>query len=80
MYHEVNKSCLGVGLRRFQAWFNQYEEDLKKVNTPEQKKERHQNKVICQAERMRYTSKQKVELMKQFDEAKTEHTRTNPGF
>ena len=31
MYHEVNKSCLGVGLRRFQAWFGQqYEADMKK--------------------------------------------------
>ena len=28
MYHEVNKSCIGVSLRRFQAWFQQYEEDL----------------------------------------------------
>ena len=27
MYHEVNKACLGVSLRRFQQWFEQYEED-----------------------------------------------------
>ncbi|MCP4262106.1 MAG: hypothetical protein GY774_32090, partial [Planctomycetes bacterium] len=70
MYHEVNKSCLGVSLRRFQAWFQQYEADLKKVNMPKPKKERHQNKVVCQAARARYTAKQKLELIKQFDEAK----------
>ena len=45
MYHKVNKSCLGVGLRRFQAWFKQYEADLKTVRTPKTKKERHQNQV-----------------------------------
>ena len=41
MYHEVNKSCLGVSLRRFQAWFQQYESDLKKVNTPKLKIRRY---------------------------------------
>ena len=71
MYHEVNKSCLGVGLRRFQAWFGQqYEADMKKLCTPKPKKERHQNKVICQADRAHYTAEQKVDLMKQFDEDK----------
>ena len=28
MYHEANESSLGVKLRRFQAWFQQYEEDV----------------------------------------------------
>ena len=27
MYHQVNKSSLGVSLRWFQTWFNQYEEE-----------------------------------------------------
>ena len=47
MYHEANKSCLGVSLRRFQQWFHQYDADLDKIKkpTPKAKKERYQNKV-----------------------------------
>ena len=26
IYHEINKACLGVSLRRFQQWFQQYKE------------------------------------------------------
>ena len=31
MYNEANKSSLGVSLRRFQEWFQQYDEDVDKV-------------------------------------------------
>ena len=75
MYHKVNESCIGVGLRRFQAWFGQqYKDDLEKLKALKQKpkKERQQNKVVCQAERTRYTAKQKLDLIQQFDEAKAE--------
>ena len=75
MYHSVNESCIGVRLRRFQGWFGQqYEDDLEKIKAPTPKKERGQNKVVCQAERMRYTQKQKLDLIQQFDEAKAEDT------
>ena len=70
MYHEANKSCLGVSLRRFHEWFHQYEADLDRVRKPKPKKERHQNKVLFQAERTRFTAKQKLDLIQQFDEAK----------
>ena len=73
MYHRVNESCIGVRLRRFQGWFGQqYEDDLEKIKAPKPKKERRQNKVVCQAEKMRYTQKQKLDLIQQFDEAKAE--------
>ena len=32
MYQESNKASLGVSLRRFQEWFQQYEKDLEKRN------------------------------------------------
>ena len=44
IYHEVNQACLGVSLRRFEQWFQQHDEDLRKVNRPKPKKERYQNK------------------------------------
>ena len=74
MYHKVNKSCLGVSLRRFQEWFQQYDADVDKVENPapKAKKERHQNKVLCQGARTRFTPKQKMELIQQFDEAVAE--------
>ena len=59
IYHEINKACLGVSLRRFQQWFQQYDEDLRKVNKPKPKKERYQNKVLWQGARIRFTAKQK---------------------
>ena len=37
MYHEANKSSLGVNLRRFQQWFKQYDEDLDKVKNSNSK-------------------------------------------
>ena len=70
MYHEANKSCIGVSLRRFQAWFQQYEEDLDSVKKTKPKKERYQNKVLCQAERTRFTPTQKLDLIQQYDKAK----------
>ena len=70
IYHEVNQACLGVSLRRFQQWFQQHDEDLRKVNKPKPKKERYQNKILCQGARNRFTAKQKVELIQQYDKAK----------
>ena len=70
MYNEVNKACLGVSLRRFQQWFEQYDSDLRKVSKPKPKKERYQNKVLCQGARNRFTPQQKLELIQQYDEAK----------
>ena len=60
MYHEVNESSLGVKLRRFQAWFQQYEEDVitMKRAKPLVKKERRHNKVEFQAARAHYTPKE----------------------
>ena len=34
MYHESKKASLGVSLRRFQEWFQQYEKDLERVRKP----------------------------------------------
>ena len=48
------------------------EDDLEKIKAPKPKKERRQNKVVCRAERMRYTQKKKLDLIQQFDEAKAE--------
>ena len=60
MYHEANESSLGVKLRRFQAWFQQYEEDVitMKRAKPLVKKERRHNKVEFQAARAHYTPKE----------------------
>ena len=60
MYHEANESSLGVKLRRFQAWFQQYEEDVitMKRAKPVVKKERRHNKVEFQAARAHYTPKE----------------------
>ena len=62
MYHEANESSLGVKLRRFQAWFQQYEEDVitMKRAKPLVKKERRHNKVEFQAARAHYTPKEKA--------------------
>ena len=54
MCYEVNKSSLGMTLRRFQQWL-------------------YQNKVLCQAERTRFTSKQNLELIQKFDKAMREN-------
>ena len=40
IYHEINKACLGVSLRRFQQWFQQYDEDLRKLSEQAEAKER----------------------------------------
>ena len=64
MYYETNKSALNVSLRRFQEWFKQYKEDLDRVRKPKLKKGRHQNKVICQADKTRFTAQQKLQLIK----------------
>ena len=69
MYHKTNKSCLGVTLRRFQQWFQQYDADLDAVKKSKPKKERYQNKVLFQGDRVRFTAKQKYELIQQFDQA-----------
>ena len=60
MYHEANESSLGVKLRRFQAWFQQYEEDVitMKRTKPLVKKERRHNKVEFHAARALYTPKE----------------------
>ena len=41
MYYEVNKSSLGVTLRRFQQWFNHYDADLDKVKSRRQNQRRN---------------------------------------
>ena len=61
IFHEVKQACLGVSLRRFQQWFQQHDEDLRKVNKPKPKKERYQNKVLCQGARNRI---KKILIMK----------------
>ena len=70
MYHAVNSKGLGVSLRRFQEWFQEYEEDLIKAKKPKVKKQRKQNKKVFQGERARITPQQKLDLIAQFDEAK----------
>ena len=52
VYHKANNSCLGVSLRRFQEWFQQYDAAVDKVEnpTPKAKKERYQNNVLCQGQ------------------------------
>ena len=59
-----------MSLRRFHEWFGQNETDLDRVEKPKLKKERYQNKVLCQVERTRFTAKQKLDLIQQFDKAK----------
>ena len=55
-------------LRRFQQWFQQYDADLDAVKKSKPKKERYQNKVLFQGDRVRFTAKQKYELIQQFDQ------------
>ena len=31
MYHDANEASLGVKLRRFQTWFDDYNNDVKKI-------------------------------------------------
>lgn len=79
MYHRVNESCIGVRLRRFQGWFGQqYEDDLEKIKAPKPKKERRQNKVVCQAERMRYTQKQVKREREENEAASSKRIKPNP--
>ena len=62
-YYTANESSLGVKLRRFNQWFREYEIDLQKIvkkAEPKPKKSRHQNKVVCQAERTRWTARYKA--------------------
>ena len=40
------------------------------MNKPKPKKERYQNKVLCQGARNRFTAQQKLELIQQYDKAK----------
>ena len=47
MYHQVNAKSIGVKLRAFQIWFDQYENNLKKIKAkanPKPKPERRQKK------------------------------------
>ena len=49
MYHDANAEHLGVKLRRFQAWFDDYQSDLMIVEAnrkPKAKPARKQNKFV----------------------------------
>ena len=79
MYYEANEQTLGVGIRRFQQFFNEYEEDKVKVEkklNPKPKPLRHQNKVECQGSRIRFTNSQKLDFLRQYERAK----RNEPGL
>ena len=81
MYHRVNESCIGASLRRFQEWFGQqYEDDLEKIKAPKPKKERRQNKVVCQAERMRYTTSHPKEISATRSAKQAKAKKASPGF
>ena len=69
-YYEANKSYLGVGLRRFQQWFDTEESDkqlIKAKSKPKPEIVRRHNKVEYQADRTRYTPQQKLDLIIQYD-------------
>ena len=73
MYYDANVEHLGVKLRRFQAWFSDYQSDSVKVESNRKlkvKPERKQNKVVFQAARVRFTVEQKWDLIQQYDKAK----------
>ncbi|MCP4263410.1 MAG: hypothetical protein GY774_38770 [Planctomycetes bacterium] len=65
MYYNANSSALGVQVRQFRRWFELYEDDLKAIKAkqkPKLKNDRRQNKVLCKAERHRFTAEQKLDL------------------
>ena len=73
MYYEANEQTLGVGIRRLQQFFNEYEENKVKVEkklNPKPKPLRHQNKVECQGSRIRFTNSQKLDFLRQYERAK----------
>ncbi len=73
MYHDANKDSLGVKLRAFQCWFDYYKDDLVKIKDkkqPKAKPKRRQNKVIYQADRIRRTPQQKLDLIHQYNQEK----------
>ena len=77
-YYEANKSHLGVGLRRFQQWFDSWASDkelIKAKAKPKPEKIFKQNKVEFQAERTTYTPENKLDLIRQYDRQKA----VNPG-
>ena len=75
-YFAANESSLGVKLRRFHQWFREYEDDLQKIAKkakPKPKKPRHQNKVVCQAARERWTVTQKLDFLREWDKMRAEN-------
>ena len=77
-YYDANKSYLGVGLRRFQQWFDSETSDkelIKAKAKPKPEKIFKQNKVEFQAERTTYTPENKLDLIRQYDRQKA----VNPG-
>ena len=74
-YHAANESSLGVKLRRFQQWFACYDNDVKKIRVnaePKPEKLRHQNKVVTQGARTRFTPRQKLDFITEFERLKQE--------
>ena len=76
MYFEANKEHLGVGLRRFQGFFNEVALDKVKIEKKKQPKKvkMHQGKVEYQGKRLNLEPAQKVDLMNQFNREKAENS------
>ena len=75
-YFAAIESSLGVILRRFHQWFLEYEDDLQKIAKkakPKPKKLQHQNKVVCQAVRERWTVTQKLDFLREWDRMRAEN-------
>ena len=76
VHFAANESSLGVKLRIFHQWFREYEDDLQKIAKnakPKPKKPRHQKKVVCQAERKRWTATQKLDFLREWDRMRAEN-------
>ena len=75
-YYTANESSLGVKSRRFHQWFREYEDDLQNIvkkAEPKPKKPRHQNKVVCQAERTRWAATQKMDFIREWGRMRAEN-------
>ena len=74
-YHAANADVLGVKLRRFHQWFDSHDADLKKIKEnkkPKPEKPREQNKVVTQGSRKKWTPKQKLDFIREYDRLREE--------
>ena len=76
-HHVANADVLGVKLRRFHQWFDSHDDDLKTIQEnvkPKPEKLREQNKMATQGSRKKWTPKQKLDFIREYDRLREEHS------